>query len=91
MSGHPFDMLLSNLKGKFPVSPGFLPKEFAYEILKLISEEDWGYDADAWAGRREEIVAKMDARAELSDEDEKKRDADVMRWLREQRRKHEDV
>ncbi len=53
-----FSKLVASLRG--PASPSFWPKEQAYEELNRISGQDWGYDADAWNARRQEILAHWD-------------------------------
>jgi hypothetical protein len=55
-----FDYLIACLRN--PVSRCFsryLPPASAHELLKRISGEDWGYDADAWTARRNELVKKF--------------------------------
>ena len=45
----PFEKLLLNLKGAMPESlPDYLPKAQAYERLKNLSGEDFGYDIHRW-------------------------------------------
>ncbi|MBW3599161.1 MAG: hypothetical protein KY475_18060 [Planctomycetes bacterium] len=45
----PFEKLLWNLNGEMPQSlPEFLPKDVAYQRLKKMTGEDFGYDANAW-------------------------------------------
>jgi hypothetical protein len=45
----PFEKLLLNLKGDMPESlPDYLPKDQAYEGLKKLSGEDYGYDIARW-------------------------------------------
>jgi hypothetical protein len=63
----PLDLLLDNLRGKVPVSSEYMTRERAYEALKLLSGEDWGYDADAWARRRDHIHQRMQPAAESAD------------------------
>jgi len=62
----PFDVLVENLRGKVPVCLDFMTKENAYEALKRISGEDWGYDADAWAKRKSAIKKHINALAKDS-------------------------
>ena len=55
----PFDTLIENLCGNVPKSMTFMTKEDAYEALKQISGEDWGYDADAWRKRKSVIMDRL--------------------------------
>jgi hypothetical protein len=55
-----FNNLVENLRGTVPVSTAFIPKERAYELLKSVSGEDWGYDAEAWLARKADIVKRME-------------------------------
>ena len=54
-----FDLLLDNLAGGIPRSLDYLSKEQAYEELKRISGEDWGYDIEAWRKRKSRIMRRF--------------------------------
>jgi hypothetical protein len=44
-----YEILILNLKQKMPSDDrNYMTAEDAYEALKSISEEDFGYDAGAW-------------------------------------------
>ena len=76
----PFDMLIENLRETVPVSTAYMPKERAYEELKRLSGEDWGYDADAWAARKEEILKKLPPKTDWSTS--RNREAELRRRMR---------
>ena len=83
---HPFDTLIANLKGEVPRSLYYMPKELAYEELKMISGEDWGYDAEAWLARREAILARVAERStgkRRSREEYRSLRGELKRWTRE--------
>jgi hypothetical protein len=45
----PQDHLIGNLRGQFPPNSYFyFSKERAYRQLKHVTNQDFGYDADAW-------------------------------------------
>lgn len=76
----PFDMLIENLRETVPVSTAYIPKERAYEELKRLSGEDWGYDADAWAARKEEILKKLPQ--QINGSNARKREAELRKTMR---------
>ena len=49
MSAMPAEVLLDNLEGVWPEDAlEFMPKERAYQELKALTGEDWGYDVEKW-------------------------------------------
>jgi hypothetical protein len=47
---YPFKGLILNPEGKIPVSQKrlYLPRETAFNRLKQLTGQDFGYDAEAW-------------------------------------------
>ena len=75
-----FDCLIQNLKGEVPLSMSYMTKEDAHKQLVALSGEDWGYDHEAWAQRKDVILAKI---PQASDEELRSREKELRRQLRE--------